>query len=441
MKTDLIIIGAGASGMMAAVTAAEQGLRTVLIERKTKPGRKILLCGNNRCNLSSSKTVDGMVEAYGEPVGEFLRPALDAFSSEELLAWFEGKGLPVSVHKDGRIFPASEKADDVLHVFTDALRANDVPLIYNSPVTGVTSTEEGYCVETDSLEIECEHLLIATGGVSYPKTGSVGDGQKIARSLGHKVVPYRPGLVGFVMKESWLHDHAGSSFMGAKVDIIVKGREVASTFGEILCNSWGLSGPAMVNASRIIARQNLRDYEFVIDLKPELSEAELLQLLAGRVEKRGGRCSLSDILANAFVPKAMCRDFISRVLKLDAGLMVTAGGGADLKKIVTKLKSWRLVSTSTRPLKEAMVTVGGVELGSVDSQTMQSKICSNLYFAGEVLDVDGPTGGFNLHAAFATARLVISSISESELKPIVRAAPMRSGKSHSRQRGRRSRRR
>lgn len=395
---------------MAAVAAAERGLRTVLVERKHRPGRKILLCGNNRCNLSSNLSVDGMVEAYGEPVGEFLRHALEEFSPDKLSSWFKCNGLPVSVHKDGRIFPASEKADDVLHVFTDLLRDSAIPMLSNSPVTGITVSDGVITVETDAMEIECENVLMATGGVSYPKTGSVGDGQKLARELGHKIVPYRPGLVGFVMKEVWLHEYNGSSFMGTEVRIIVGGKEAAVTYGEVLCNSWGLSGPALVNASRIIARRNLRDYELTVDLKPELTVDALVKLLLERIQKRGGRCRLTDVLAGAFLPEAMCAEFVSRVLRLEAGVMMTAAPGPALRKIAESLKSWRLKPEGTRPLKEAMVTVGGVDLAEIDPQTMQSRRCPGLYFAGEVMDIDGPTGGFNLHAAFSTARLAVSSM-------------------------------
>jgi predicted Rossmann fold flavoprotein len=405
---------------MAAVTAAERGVRAVLIERKHRPGRKILLCGNNRCNLSSAMTVDRMVEAFGEPVGEFLRPAISNFPPDKLMSWFKRNGLSVSVHKDGRIFPSSEKADDVLHVFSDLLRDSDVPVVYNSPVEGVKVIDGGFLVETGAMEIECENLLIATGGVSYPKTGSVGDGQKFARALGHKVVPYRPGLVGFVMKDLWLHNYKGASFMGTEVRIVFRGKEIAVTYGEILCNSWGLSGPALVNASRVIARQNLSEYELIVDLKPELSHDELVQLLVARIQKRGGRCKLADVLANAFVPKAMCKDFISKMLGLEQGIMMEATPGPELKKIAEKMKAWKVPVKGTRPLKEAMVTVGGVALGDIDSTTMGSKRCDGLFFTGEVLDVDGPTGGFNLQAAFATARLAVDSICGPDTRPPVK---------------------
>ncbi len=407
-NTDLVIVGGGAAGLMAGISAAELGVSALLLERKHRPGRKLLLCGNNRCNVTHSAAVPELLTAYGGGVAEFLAPALRAFPPEALRAWFNDRRLPTVAHKDGRVFPRSEKADDVLHVFTDALRAGGVPLTTNCPVQSLTEQGGLFRVTCARMEVRAPHVLLTTGGVSYPKTGSVGDGQKFAKSLGHRLVPYRPGLVGFELAETWLGRYAETAFPGALLRLVCGGRTVASTSGEILLTRWGARGPSMVDASRIVAREGLRDYVFRVDLAPQWSASELASRLASWSARGSG--GLGVALERAGIPSRIRSEFSRRVLGLDMG----RGGGrlpaAECSRIAAAVKDWELHPRRARPLKEAMVTMGGVSLAEVDSETMQSRLCPGLWFAGEVLDVDGPTGGYNLQAAFATARLAASSI-------------------------------
>jgi len=410
MNTDLVIIGGGAAGLMAGTTAGELGIRAVILERKHRPARKLLMCGNNRCNVSYNSSVPTMLEAYGEPVSAFLRPALEAFSPKDFRQWLSHNGLPTVVHQDGRIFPRSEKADDVLHLFLDLLRDQQIPLVLNCPVTSISRTGDGFRVVSDNLDLRTPHVLLATGGVSYPKTGSVGDGQRFAKQLGHKVEPYRPGLAGFELSESWLAPRSDLSVPDVVLHLIHQGRILGETRGEILFSRRCARGPAMVDASRIIARRNLPHCSFSIDLCPQISPDALAEQLRGCAKIQPGM-KLVKVLGG-LLPKEFSQAFCQKVIGISLQATGNALDQALTERIVRQLKHWELKPTGIRPLKEAMVTVGGVSLKQVDPQSMVSRICPGLFFAGEVLDIDGPTGGFNLHAAFATARLAVQTIAQ-----------------------------
>jgi predicted Rossmann fold flavoprotein len=344
-KTDLIVVGGGAAGLMAGCAAGEAGLKTVVLERKHKPGRKLLMCGNARCNLTTNIAAERMIQMFGEPVGPFLRTAIRAFDPSALQRWFAAQGLKTVTKAGNKVYPESEKAADVLNLFTDRLRDLEVTLAVSAVVQSIEKRKEGFWVEADNFALEAKHLLLATGGVSYPKSGSVGDGQQFAQRLGHSLEPYRAGLVGFEVAPQVIQGRQGTIYERVVVELLSKGRQVGETRGVYEIESWGVGGTALTDASRLAARLNLSDFS----LKVHFSE-----------------------------------------------------GGEE---VITPLRS--------RPIKEAMVTVGGVSLEEIDPSTMVSKICPGLYFAGEVMDVDGPTGGYNLQAAFSTARLAVDSIAKS----------------------------
>lgn len=341
--TDIIVVGAGAAGLMAGAIAGEVGLKTVILERKHKPGRKLLMCGNNRCNLTSNISGNRMLEMFGEPVASFLEPAIAAFSPADLQRWFAANGLKTAVMAGSRVYPQSQKADDVLHFFTDFLRDKGITLAASAPVESVQKQGGGFLVTTNNMQLTSRYVLLATGGVSYPKTGSVGDGQTFAKQLGHEIVPYRPGLIGVELKPEVINGRVGQEEIKVTLTILDEQKQVVGeTFGAWEFTKWGLEGSTISNATRIIARQNIKNYSFVLNY-PDGHQEEVFPL-------------------------------------------------------------------KTRPIKEAMVTVGGVGLNEINKRTMESKKCAGLYFAGEVMDVDGPTGGYNLQAAFATARLAIADI-------------------------------
>lgn len=355
--TELVIIGGGAAGLMAGCLAGEMGLRTVILERKHKPGRKLLMCGNSRCNLTINISAERMLEMYGEPVGPFLRPAITEFQPSTLQRWFAANGLKTEVRTGNKVYPFSDKATDVLHFFTDYLRDKEVTLASSSVAKSLKKTKEGFCIDTTNFTIESRFVVVATGGISYPKTGSVGDGQQFAKELGHSLEPYRPGLVGFEVDKNVIGNRAGQEWHDVRVKILSGGKVMGETRGYFEIASWGIGGTAVTDASRIIARLNLNDYL----LRIEFSD--------GQVEE------------------------------------------------VKPLRP--------RSIKEAMVTMGGVSLKDVNNRTMESMRCPGLYFAGEVLDVDGPTGGYNLQAAFSTARLAVTDIGRKLGKNIPVIAPPR----------------
>ncbi len=341
-KTDLIIIGAGAAGLMAGCAAGELGLKTLVLERKHKPGRKLLMCGNARCNLTTNISEDRMLQMFGEPVGAFVEPAIRAFTPSALQRWFAAKGLRTVVKAGNKVYPHTERASDVLNLFIDLLREGSVSMAGSSTVQSLEKIKNGFRVTTDNFVVESAFVLVATGGVSYPKTGSVGDGQEWARKLGHSVQTFRPGLVGFEVEPSVIRGRVGKVYERVTLDLLVRGEKVAETRGVFEIERWGIGGTAVTDASRVVARENLKDYVLRIHFQEGRSE---------------------------------------------------------------EIRPLR-----PRSIKEAMVTVGGVALDEINAQILESKTCAGLYFVGEVLDVDGPTGGYNLQAAFAMARLAVESI-------------------------------
>ncbi len=341
-KTDLIIIGGGAAGLMAGAAAGELGLKTLGLERKHKPGRKLLMCGNARCNLTTNISEDRMIQMFGDPVGPFLSPALKAFSPSAAQRWFAANGLKTVVKAGNKVYPHTERASDVLNLFTDRLRDGGVSLACSAVVLNVEPLKDGFRVTTDNFVVEGKYLLVATGGVSYPKTGSVGDGQQWAEKLGHGIEPYRPGLIGFEVDPGVIKGRVGTVYEKVAVEVRAAGRLVGETRGVYEIEKWGVGGTALTDASRFVARRNLENY----------------------------------------------------VLKVN----FAEGGSEEIRP------------RGTRSIKEAMVTVGGVALDEINPETMESRKRPGLYFAGEVMDVDGPTGGYNLQAAFATARLAVAAV-------------------------------
>ena len=334
----LAIIGGGAAGMFAASVAAAAGLGCLLFERKARPGAKMLMTANGRCNFTKDIPPEQMLADIGEPVASFLRPAITACPPARIAGGFRALGVRMKRMADGRLFPASEKAADIVHAFGDALRDREVPIMVNAPVTDIRPSHGGFAVSTRHFSIAARNVLVATGGMSFPKTGSVGDGQSFARSLGHRIEPCRAGLTGFEARVPPPARHEN-----AAARIVVSGRTACEYGGEVEFERWGVSGAAVYNCQRWTARHLARGQPFSLEL---------------------------------------------------------SFGGERL----------RLESPRARPLKEAIVTIGGVSRDDVDPATMMSRIVPGLYFAGEVLDVDGPTGGYNLTIAFATARLAVASI-------------------------------
>jgi predicted Rossmann fold flavoprotein len=344
----LAIIGGGAAGLFAAAAAASRGIGCIVFERKARIGSKMLMTANGRCNFTKDISAEQMLDDIGEPVASFVSQALKKCPPSMILSGFKARGLRVKRRADGCLFPSSEKAADVVHVFGDLLRDNEIPLLTNCSVTGVQPVKNGFIVATRNFTVWAEKVLIATGGVSFPKTGSVGDGQKFAGALGHRLEPIRAGLTGCETRDKKVLSRAGARYMqNATAYVVVGGRRLFQASGEVEFESWGITGAAVYNCTRWAARH---------------------------LNKGKGRWTLE--------------------LDLDG------------EQLLVK-------EFAVRPVKEAIVTMGGVSLDDVNPETMESRRVPGLFFAGEVLDVDGPTGGYNLTIAFATARLAVDSMKNS----------------------------
>ena len=395
-RNDLLIVGAGAAGLMASVAAVEAGLSAITLERRHRAGLKLLMCGNNRCNITHHASAAEMLEAYGEPVASFLRRAVETFPPEALRAWFARNGLRTIVQRD-RVYPATENADDVLHCFLDRMRELAAPLALNCAVAHLEHQDSGFVVVTEGgLAFQAANVLVATGGVSYPKTGSVGDGQRMASELNLKVTPLRPGLAGIDSDAPWLRELREPADIPEVAIAILEGeQEVGRTTGNILCSGNGiLRGSAIFDATRLAAHHSLRNMRLLVDFAPDWSAQDLQR----RCDVVHGARETAELLDKLGLPPSVSDALVSTLrLPLSARM----------------LKSFPLPVVAIRPLKEAIVTVGGVDLSEIDPDTMQSRRIPGLYFAGEVMDVDGPTGGYNLHAAFATAKLAVAAVARS----------------------------
>ncbi len=388
---DLVIIGAGAAGLFAAGAAAEAGLRVVLLERRHRPGLKLLMCGNNRCNFSHAGSIEELLRAYGSPVVSFLHDAISALPPEKLRAEFAKMRLE-SIVSGSRIYPASGKADDVLHALTDRLRDREVPFMTNCPVESIQREENGlWTIACRTLTIQSNAVLLCAGGFSFPKTGSVGDGEKFSRELGLAFEQARAGLVAQELPHEDALTQLSSEMLIELPDVIASYPNGISARGNLIIDRGLLRGSAIYDLNRQAARKNSSAKELHIDLFPQLNSSALNK----KIEQLNARIADRARLLNALgLPPSIARWLTQTCRQLDAD---------TLKNIILR-------NSAPRGLKEAIVTVGGIARDEFNPATMECRKLPGLYAAGEVLDIDGPTGGYNLHAAFATGYLAVQSL-------------------------------
>ena len=401
-KFDVAVIGGGPAGMMAARRAAELGARVVLLEKNPSLGKKLLMTGNGRCNLTNAEFDNQLfIKKLGDKKAKFLFSALAAFGPEETIKFFEAKGLKTKIEKNQRVFPASDRAQDVLDVLEKYLRGNDVKIILNAEIVGFNlGRGKINSVKLSSEEIQAARFILATGGKSYPGTGSRGDGYAWAQTFGHTIVKPIPALAPVKVKETWIKDLQGVSLEQAGINILQNNKKIKSLSGEIIFTHFGLSGPVIINFSKTIG-QLLSDGEvkIKIDLLPESNEKQL--------DKKFQQAFLT-------YAKKDLKNYLPALLSGKLSAVIIKLSGMEPKKklnLITKeernilirlVKNLELTTIGTMGFEAAMVTSGGVNLSEVDSRTMKSKKISNLYLAGEILDLDGPTGGFNLQIAWST---------------------------------------
>ena len=397
----IAVIGGGAAGIMAACQAAQLGAQVTLFEKTKSIGRKLSITGKGRCNLTNVADVPEIVKNIPGN-GKFLFGALKRFSSADTVNFFESLGVKTKVERGGRVFPVSDDAHEVLDALTKRLAILGVDVKTNSPVTEIVAEHhkvQGVLV--DGKIFACDAVILATGGKSYPATGSTGDGFKFARRLGHTVTQLLPALVPLETEETFVRELQGLSLKNVNVKLLADSKPVAEQFGEMLFTHFGVSGPIILTLSRQAAKL-LADGKFVeleINLKPALTPEQIDARILRDFDKfrrKAIKNALVDLLPAKLIPVVLDAAFIDESKRIDDITVL------ERRRLVETLRALLLTVTKTRPIDEAIVTAGGVDVKELDPRTMQSKIVDGLFVVGETADIDGFTGGFNLQAAWST---------------------------------------
>ncbi|MCL2851548.1 MAG: NAD(P)/FAD-dependent oxidoreductase [Defluviitaleaceae bacterium] len=403
MSNRLIVIGGGPAGMIAAGTAARLGYDTELLEKNDKLGRKLYLTGKGRCNVTNAADPQDVIERKIIANPSFMYSSLYTFDSFRLTELLAEHGAQTVTERGGRVFPASGKASDVTRALERYLAAGGVRVRLGSQVSKI-SVEDGSVsgVVVSGGLIETRRVIVATGGLSYPATGSTGDGYRFAKSLGHSVTKLHPALCSMHVRENFVAELEGLSLRNVGIVVRVGGKTLYKDFGEMLFTDRGVSGPLILSAQRRLIGRFADSPELSIDLKPALDELTLEQRILDDFERHNNRSfknSLDELLPRKLIPIIVRRSAVSPEKPVNA---VTKG---ERRNLVRLLKDFTLEITGSGGFDEAVVTSGGVSVSEINPSTMQSKIVKGLYFAGEVLDVDALTGGYNLQIAFSTGYL------------------------------------
>lgn len=400
METDHLCIGGGPAGIFAALTAAEKGGRCVILEHNKQLGRKLRITGKGRCNLTNNCDRDTLL-ANIPANGKFLYSALSRCTPQDVMAYFERLGVPLKTERGNRVFPVSDRAEDIVQALQKAVRMAGIPVIHGDAAQLLL--ENGRCIgvrTADGREFRAGTTLLATGGLSYPKTGSDGSGYSLAEAAGHTIVPPMPSLIPLVTKEAWCRDAMGLSLRNVTLRLYRGGKCVFEELGEMLFTHFGVSGPLVLSASALMHKGSPEDYRLEIDLKPGLTPEQLDKRIQRDLTENQNR-DMGNIL-RALLPAKL----ILPILQLSHIAPDTkANALTKTQRLALRdcIKAVSLHVKAFRPIEEAIITRGGVSVKEVDAKTMASKRCEGLYFAGEVLDLDGYTGGFNLQIAFSTA--------------------------------------
>lgn len=397
MRYDGIVIGGGPAGMFAAITAASRGCRILLLEKNDRLGKKLLITGKGRCNVTNNCTAQEVLQNTPRN-GRFLFSAMTAFPPDKTMAFFEAHGCPLKTERGNRVFPVTDRSQSVLDCLRGELRRLKVTVLneavleilcLNGQVTGVKTRQGTY---------EASWVILATGGVSYPATGSTGDGYAFASALGHTIIPQEGSLVPLEASGQDCADMQGLSLRNVGVKLLnAKEKVLYKDFGELLFTHFGVSGPTVLSASCHLKGEGCR---LVIDLKPALEESKLDERILRDLElyqNRSMENALTDLLPRSMIPVVLRR------ADIPAQLQANSLTRQKRRNLVEALKAFSVEITGKRPVSEAIITSGGVKVSEIDPKTMESKLVSGLYFAGEVLDCDAYTGGFNLQIAWATA--------------------------------------
>ena len=401
---NVIITGGGPAGMMAAITAARRGFKVTLVEKNEKLGKKLFITGKGRCNITNAGDSEDLFNSIVTN-RKFMFSSFNGFSNYDTLGFFDELGLHIKIERGNRVFPESDHSSDVIGALNRELKRLSVDVRLNTEVKDIIvngGKATGVVVKCSGKEstIQADNVIVATGGNSYQSTGSTGDGYRFARKLGHSVTPIVPALVPLNVAEDWESDLQGLSLKNVSIVVLDGKQEIYSDFGEMLFTHFGVSGPLILSASSFAARR-IKEHplKLVIDLKPALSQEQLDERILRDFDEEKNKAfknSLDKLLPKKMIP------VIVRLSDIDGNKKVNEITKQERQKLVSLIKGLELTITGLRGFNEAIITQGGINVREINPTTMESKLVKNLYFAGEVLDVDALTGGFNLQIAWST---------------------------------------
>ena len=401
---NVVITGGGPARMMAAITAARRGFKVTLVEKNEKLGKKLFITGKGRCNITNAGDSEDLFNSIVTN-RKFMFSSFNGFSNYDTLGFFDELGLHIKIERGNRVFPESDHSSDVIGALNRELKRLSVDVRLNTEVKDIIvngGKATGVVVKCSGKEstIQADNVIVATGGNSYQSTGSTGDGYRFARKLGHSVTPIVPALVPFNVAEDWESDLQGLSLKNVSIVVLDGKQEIYSDFGEMLFTHFGVSGPLILSASSFAARK-IKEHplKLVIDLKPALSQEQLDERILRDFDEEKNKAfknSLDKLLPKKMIP------VIVRLSDIDGNKKVNEITKQERQKLVSLIKGLELTITGLRGFNEAIITQGGINVREINPTTMESKLVKNLYFAGEVLDVDALTGGFNLQIAWST---------------------------------------
>ena len=405
----VVIIGAGPAGMTAAYSASQNGIDVVLVEKNERVGRKLLITGKGRCNITNNCEVEELI-ANVNTNGKFLYSAFYTFTNDAVMEMFESLGVRLKTERGNRVFPESDRAMDVVDAMARLIKKKNIKLVTGKTVKDIK--EKNGKVESvvlsDGKEIKADAVIIATGGASYQRTGSTGDGYRLAEKLGHKITPLKPSLIGLEIQEDFVSKLKGLSLRNVAINVYgKKNKKIYDDFGEMEFTDYGVDGPIIKSASCIMRDLSKESYKISLDLKPALDHEKLDKRVQRDFQKyinKRFENSLSDLLPSKMIP------VVVKLSGIDPATPVNSITKEERRNLVNTIKNIEMHVKRYRPMEEAIVTSGGVKTSEINSSTMESKLVEGLYFAGEVIDVDAYTGGFNLQIAFSTGYLAGMSI-------------------------------
>jgi predicted Rossmann fold flavoprotein len=403
MKYDVAVIGGGPAGIIAAGRAGALGARVILLEKNLQLGQKLLITGGGRCNFTNYIIEPKIMASKLNHNGRFLISALHQFGPEDMINFLNNSGVPTKIEADNRVFPINNRSQDILKALIGYLKRNNVTVQNNAIVKNIIKKDNliTKIISTNGQEISAKQFILCTGGKSYPKTGSTGDGYQWLRALGHNIIKPKPSLSPIALEEKFIKQLEGLSLKDIKIYLYQNKKKINSELGDIIFTSDGISGPAVLNLSRKINELNGKS-EIALDLKPKLDIEDLNSQLKNvfQIDKNK---MIKNILTNLLPSKLVL--VILKSAEINVDKKVHSITREERQKILTLIKSFVLHIRGLKGFNSAMITSGGVDIKEIDPKTMKSKLIENLYFAGEIIDVDGPTGGYNLQICWSTGYL------------------------------------